>query len=133
MTKQFYNAPNKNLAKSVYKLCRMELSRFVRIITGHNGLFYFKSKIDKEISPACRFCLEKEETFHHLVDNCPIFNQNRVDIFRDTCPDSSMQWKVKDLLSFSNIPVINVAIEGDTAFGQDSNDSSNSSYAIEPD
>ena len=44
-----------------------------------------------------------------------------------------MKWKVKDLLVFRDIPVISAAIEGDTAFDRNSEESSNSSYSIEPD
>ena len=36
-TKHFYFAPNKNKARYVYKLARLELGLFVRVITGHNN------------------------------------------------------------------------------------------------
>ena len=71
MAKEFYRGPDSNKAKYVYKLSRMELSRYLRIIAGHNGLFYFCSKVDQEISPFCRFCNEKQETFLHYINDCP--------------------------------------------------------------
>ena len=43
MAKLFYPKPDSNQAKYVLKLGRIELSRFLRLISGHNGLFYFKS------------------------------------------------------------------------------------------
>ena len=60
MTKLFYLKPDKNQAKYVLKLGRLEMSRFIKIITGHNGLFYFKHKVDPIINPVCRFCLEAD-------------------------------------------------------------------------
>ena len=73
LAKQFYSRPDSNVAKYAYKMDRLKLGRFLRLVAGHNGLNYFKSKVDPEISPLCRFCEEKDETFYHLVDNCPIF------------------------------------------------------------
>ena len=77
MGKLFYEGPDKKRAKYVCKLARMSLARFVRIISGHNSLFYFRSKVDKEISPICRFCLEADESFEHLINDCPRFNTYR--------------------------------------------------------
>ena len=77
MGKLFYNGPDKNKAKYVCKLSRARLARFIRIISGHNSLFYFRSRIDPEIKPTCRFCLEDHETFDHLVNHCPRFNSYR--------------------------------------------------------
>ena len=71
MTKLFYQKPDSNQAKYVIKLGRIELSRFFKIITGHNGLFYFRNKIDPVINSDCRFCLEADETFYHLATECP--------------------------------------------------------------
>ena len=93
----------------------MELSRFVRIVSGHNGLFYFKSKIDPEINPQCRFCLEADETFFHLVTDCPRFRADREDIFLDTVISNDMSWSVKKLLNFSNLAGIRDALDGDTS------------------
>ena len=71
MAKQFYDKPDSNQAKYILKLGRLELSRILRLLCGHNGLFYFKSRIDPDINPECRFCLEDKETFYHLVTDCP--------------------------------------------------------------
>ena len=57
MAKIFYRKPDSNLAQKVLSLSRCELGRFLRLVSGHNGLFYFKSVIDGEISATCRFCL----------------------------------------------------------------------------
>ena len=87
MSKLFYSKPDSNQAKYVLKLGRLELSRFLRLISGHNGLFYFKNKIDPEINAVCRFCLEADETFYHFITDCPAFLQSRREIFLDNTID----------------------------------------------
>ena len=102
----------------------MELSRFIKIITGHNGLFYFKSRVDPQINPVCRFCLENNETFYHLVTECPVFWAKRNEIFLDTLPITNTKWSVRDLLIFSQAPGIREALDGHTnlhLFGEDHN------------
>ena len=129
MTKIFYLKPDKNQAKYVHKLGRLELSRFIKIITGHNALFYFKNKIDSEINPQCRFCLEADETFYHLAMECPIHRLSRNDIFLDKPPETNTKWSVRALLDFSQVNGIREALDGDTSihlYGEDHNwDSSN--------
>ena len=88
MTKQFYTKPDPNQAKYVLKLGHLELSRFLKIITGQNGLFYFKNKVDKDINAVCRFCLERDETFYHLVTDCPVHRLARTNIFLDNIPET---------------------------------------------
>ena len=44
-TKGFYIGPNYAKAKFVYKLARLELGRFIRIVTGHNNLRYFQHRL----------------------------------------------------------------------------------------
>ena len=130
MTKLFYPKPDKNQAKYVLKLGRMELSRFIKHITGHNGLFYFKSKVDPQISPICRFCLEHDETFYHLVTDCPTHWAKRNEIFLDKPPITNMKWSVRALLVFSQAPGVREALEGQTnlhLYGEDHNWDSTSS------
>ena len=117
MSKFFYKSPDINQAKYVLKLGRIEMSRFVKIITGHNGLFYFKNKIDKEINPQCRFCLEDVETFTHLLTDCPRFINKRREIFLDLDLKTNEKWSVRDLLSFSTSDGIREALDGDTSIG----------------
>ena len=115
MTKQFYSRPCKIKAKTVYRLNRMELSRFVRIIVGHNSLFYFRSRIDGDINPQCRFCLEEDETFFHFVTTCPRLRETRIDFWLDEIISDDMKWCPKKLLNFSYKSGVNAALEGDTS------------------
>ena len=114
MGKCFYSGPDACKAKYVYKLARCKLARFVRIISGHNSLFYFCSKVDPDINPVCRFCQEEDETFFHLVNNCPRFFETRREILLDTPVSNNMQWSVQQLIDFSYTPGVNGALEGDT-------------------
>ena len=132
MAKLFYQKPNSNQAKYVIKLNRIELSRFLRLISGHNGLFYFKHKVDPLINPICRFCLQENETFYHLITDCPSFYDSRRSIFLDQTIDTSETWSVRDILNFSYLPGVNEAIERSTErrlFGfDDEGDSSELEY-----
>ena len=55
-SKTFYGGPDKNKAKYVYKLARLELGRFIRIVTGHNNLNFFQHKIGLSGTDECRLC-----------------------------------------------------------------------------
>ena len=114
MGKQFYSRPCANKAKYVYKLSRAELTRFIKIISGHNGLFYFKNKVDPEINSICRFCLEDDETFYHFITNCPVMRLSRQDILLDKDITNDMDWSVRDLLLFSHKPGVQEALNGET-------------------
>ena len=114
MAKQFYSGPDSTQAKYILKLSRLELSRILRLISGHNGLFYFKNKIDKEINAVCRFCLENDETFYHLITDCPVFFKSRREIFLE-CPfNDDNKWSVRNMLLFSYLPGVREAIDGQT-------------------
>ena len=63
-TKGFYFSPNPAKVKFVYKLARLELGRFIRIITGHNNLNFFQNKLGLAATVTCRLCLNGKETFH---------------------------------------------------------------------
>ena len=116
-TKTFYAGPNPKKAKFVYKLARLELGRFVRVITGHNNLNFFQTKIGLANDPTCRFCTGGDETITHLLSRCPRFFSVGREIFLDQLPTADMKWSVRDLLNFSYIPEINEAYEGTWADG----------------
>ena len=117
MSKLFYIKPDRKQGKYVLKLGRLELSRLIKLVTGHNGLFYFRSKVDPEISSICRFCMEEDECFFHLVNDCPRFFLTRRDIFLDRLICNDHEWSVRQLIDFSFSLGINDALEGDTRIG----------------
>ena len=115
--KSFYLGPCPTKAKYVYRLARLELGRFVRLITGHNNLNYFQHKIGLSTESNCRFCGEAPELFTHLITDCPNWWRTQRDHFLDQPPGNDMQWSVRTLLEFSYIPRINEAFEGSHTHG----------------
>ena len=61
-------------------LSRRKLGRYIRIATGHNSLRYHRSNIDPDIDPMCRFCQEQQESFIHLVQDCPALWKEQQDL-----------------------------------------------------
>ena len=105
-------SPNHIKAKYVYKLARLELGRFVRLVTGHNNLNHFQSRIGLWHSRSCRFCGHDEETFLHLLHDCPCFYQARTDTFCDRLPTNDMTWSVRQIIDYSYTPSIDAALIG---------------------
>ena len=88
------------------------MRRLIELITGQNNLNYVQSKIfPNEISELCRFCEEEEETFEHLLNECPCFITYRRDIFQSKLIVKTLDWKAKTLLEFSYIPAIEEALK----------------------
>ena len=110
--KSFYRGPNPTKARFVYKLARLELGRFVRVITGHNNLNFFQEKLGLTGSSLCRFCENGDETITHLLSVCPRFVNSQRELFMGRLPLPDMTWSVRTLLNFSYIPGINEAFEG---------------------
>ena len=71
-----------NVSKVLLRLGRKDLSIMGQAITGHNRLNKHESKVNSEIDPTCRFCMEDEETAWHVVGQCPAFWKERRDIFK---------------------------------------------------
>ena len=114
-SKGFYAGPNRQKAKFTLKLARLELGRFVRIVTGHNNLRFFQAKLRTTINPKCRFCNNGYETITHLIQECDRFWVQRRELFGDKTPANDMKWSVRALLDFTYTPGINDAFEGETS------------------
>ena len=111
-TKGFYAGPNPGKAKFAIKLARLELGRFVRIITGHSNLAFFQNKLGLLAAAECRLCGEGVETITHFLTKCPRLEVSRRNIFLDKVPTNDMKWSVRNLLDFSYGPGVNDAFEG---------------------
>ena len=89
-------------------------------INDHN--FVFSSHPQKSklypgvISELCRFCEEEEETFAHLLNECPCFLTAIQDILRDTPIINAVKWKPQTLLAFSNMESIDDTLKVDHGF-----------------
>ena len=111
-SKSFYAKPDPNKARYVYKLARLELGRFARIITGHNNLRFFQTKIGLCETPTCRLCQEGQETITHFIRQCPVTAAHSTEFFLDQKPGPDMTWSVRKIIDFSYIPCVNEAFEG---------------------
>ena len=92
-TKLFYESPNKNKSKYILKMGTNTLSTWIKSITGHNNLAYFQSKLNSDIDPTCRLCLQANETLHHLMTDCEArynFNPNGHHEKQNTSPQHVM-------------------------------------------
>ena len=116
-TKHFYFSPSRHKASYIHKLARLDLGRFVRIVTGHNNLNYFQSRIGLWGDQTCRFCRGGPETFIHFLSDCPCFLQSRRDVFLDNIPSNDMKWSARKLIAFSQIPGLDNALVGTWAHG----------------
>ena len=114
--KSFYDSPDENKAKYVYKLARLELGRFIRIISGHNNLRFFQNKLNPWTDPTCRFCGHDKETVMHILHDCPRFLTSRRDKFLGLTPSANRKWSVRSLLDFSYTPELNEAFEEKSIF-----------------
>ena len=97
---------DKNKSRGVLNLCRTDLALLIKAITGQNFLAYHQSKINIDISKFCRLCEEGEETFIHLVSNCPRLTETRKDIFLDEIFGYDHTWSIRRLMEFIRLPVI---------------------------
>ena len=90
------------------KKSRKQTTLWVEIITGQNNLNYIQSKV-KDISPTCRFCEEDDETFSHLLNECPCFMELRCDILHSRAT-AIEDWTMDDIFRFANHKSIKFAL-----------------------
>ena len=115
-TKYFYPSPSKLLYKSTSKLARSQLTLLIQTITGQNKLNYLSHKINPQISELCRFCEEESETFIHLISECPVFINLRLEVFHTRAFESLTDWKPHQLLKFAHHPQIFEALTTDVEY-----------------
>ena len=63
-----------------------------------------------ESDDLCRFCEEEDETFDHLIKECPCFYLDRVDLLQNQPIVNTTDWKPKTLLKFAEIDTIKNAL-----------------------
>ena len=89
-TKHWFPGPDKSLSHSILKMDRVTFSTAVQILTGHNYLRRHNSlTAPDEFNPACRLCLEEEETSLHIVSQCPALASVRNQVFGGTSSSPS--------------------------------------------
>ena len=102
-TKLFHESTNEHKSKYILKMVTYMLSTWIKSITGHNN---FQSKLNPEIDPTCRLCLQANETLHHLMTDCEATTSLQIDIMKNQIPLPDMTWSVKDINKFIHHPLI---------------------------
>ena len=106
----FHPKISKSLSKSVIIWNKLQLSRYIRAVTGHNNLMYHVHNIDNSISSICRFCLDEREEFNHLAFHCPALWWERQEINSEDPDHSTPQdWTPLQIVHFTFYPRINEA------------------------
>ena len=111
-TRKWFPIPNEKLSQQLIKLDRLSLGRIVQGITGFNRLMRHESKVSPEVDPTCRLCLEDDESFWHLISECPALWKLRRDIFHWYFPPDVFEWKVYQILKFVENPQIRELMNG---------------------
>ena len=62
----------------------------------------------------CRFCEEEEETFDHLINECPCFYLDRCDLLKNQPIVNSVDWIPNTILKFTKIETIAHALSFNT-------------------
>ena len=112
-TKFFYATQDKAKGKSVMAFSRLQLGRYIRIISGTNNLLYHRSNIDPDINPMCRLCREVQESFIHLITECPALWSEQ-NAFRGNCgeiEDGATNYKPEHILDFSYLERVNSPLQ----------------------
>ena len=74
------------------------------------------SKLNPEIDPTCRLCLQANETLHHLMTDCEATSSLQLDIMKNQIPLPDMTWSVKDINKFIQHPLIHSLMTYDTQY-----------------
>ena len=109
-SKLYYPKVDKNKAKRTILWNKMQLGRLIRAVTGHNNLLYHLFNMDNHISAICRFCLEENEEFNHLANDCPALWWERHTVnAQDPQHSTPSLWTPQQILDFTLFPKINEA------------------------
>lgn len=111
MTKIFYPKIAYRKAKQLTFLNRQDSRLLIEIVTGQNNLNYIQNKV-RGTDDLCRLCEENEETFDHLVNDCPCITTLRLNYFGHGKIQESHNWQIRKLLQFSKEPQIDGVLGG---------------------
>ena len=116
-TKLFHDLPNKKNRNTSWKwVHRYMLSTWFKSLTEQNSLTYFQSKLNPEIDPTCRLCLQANETLHHLMTDCEATISLQMDILKNQIPLPARIWSVKDINKIIQHPQIHSLMTYDTKY-----------------
>ena len=98
-------------SKTLLNMNRVRLKRMVEIITGHNKLKSFSTKIKALTDTTCRFCkTHNNETAAHLLTECTYFNQYRQETklkyYLPLIKQGQLNWSIPLTENFFDIPEV---------------------------
>ena len=71
---------------------------------------YLTNIIFPDLTDLCRFCEEEQETFIHLINECPDFRERRTELFKDQIIENSLDWDPAIIVEFAHHPPIAEAL-----------------------
>ena len=104
LTKQFFPNLNKKMSRQILNLSRLRTSLVVTMITGHNDLGYYTNLCNPDHDAACSFCNTSNETFFHLIAECPAFLETRLQITGSYVTTQGLD--ISHVLAFLKVPAI---------------------------
>jgi ribonuclease HI len=123
-TKLFYPEIDLKKSQELIQLPRDQLSRIIRITTGHNFMNRHKAIIDNSLTNKCRLCQQNKEDSEHIVAECEPLWRIRLEAFNHPFLDSPIPWEAAQLNKFlKNRNVMNLEDEDfRPVLGQDAED-----------
>ena len=79
-TRELFPNVNRGKLKTLLRLKRSQLKILVEAATGHGLLAYHVAHWRPDVDPTCKFCLEDDEKFTHLLHECPALWQERLEL-----------------------------------------------------
>ena len=99
-TKLWFPLIDKRRACGVMHTGRVDFSKCVQLMTGHNYLKRHTSLVDHNDNNLCRLCEEDEETSLHVAAECPALARVRRDICGSHVVEAPLKWSATRLISF---------------------------------
>ena len=116
-TKIWFAIPNPKRSSQLLGLDRMNLSKLIQFITGHNKLKRHKNIQNGVIDPhSCRSCFEEEESSFHVIAECPALQSYRSEAFKLPIPTilpNPPEWTVTQVKKFLRISPIGEMLDQD--------------------
>ena len=106
-SKYFLQGPDKKFA-TMTQYSRDTISQLIQFITGHaflkrhDCIIHYGNK-DNTGDKECRLCNEEEETPHHIITDCPVLMNLRLDIFHERfLPQYFRAWGIHQMVNYLN-------------------------------